>query len=161
MSTDLQSRITGTWTLQSYSHYPVTSPSEKTYPLTPNALGTIIYSPDGYMAAQVVRPGQAPFPDGGGILPDTSGTPADWEQVGRNFIAYSGRFWVEESEGKEWVWHELSVCSLPGMVGKKARRSVEMEGEGGEVVLRLGVEGLEVEGVERRVEVVWRKVGGK
>jgi hypothetical protein len=109
------------------------------------------------MSAQVVTPGQAPFSDGNGISPQTSGTPADWEQVGRNFIAYSGRFWIKD-EGT--IMHELGVCNVPRMVGFVQERSVRCEEVDGEEELCLGVESVEVDGVARRVQVRWRRMEG-
>jgi hypothetical protein len=154
----LASSLIGTWSLVSYHYHPIGSPDSKTYPLGPDARGFIVYSPDGYMSAQVVRPGQTPFSDGGGIAPDTSGTPDDWEQVGRNFIAYSGRYWVNEEDGAEVLWHELDVCSLPRMVGMVQKRRVELEDVDGARVLNLGVEGLELGGMECNVAVKWKRV---
>jgi len=158
-SNSLLSRLIGAWDLQSYCHHPISDPSDKTYPLGPDARGIIVYTPDGYMSAQVVRPGQAPFPDGGGISPETSGTPADWEAVGRNFIAYSGRFWIDASGAEPCLWHEMSVCNVPGMVGLVQKRLVRMEVENGTTYLSLGVESVELEGVTRAVKVVWKKMG--
>ena len=157
-SSSRRDRILGTWSLQSYYHFPISDPSNKTYPHGPNARGIIVYTPDGYMSAQVVRTGQPPFSDGAGIFPDTSGTPQDWEALGRNFIAYSGRFWSGESEGKECVWHEMSVVNLPSFVGKVQKRVVGMEEKDGEVYLHLGVEEVEIEGVKRAIKVVWKKM---
>ncbi|KAH7068948.1 Lipocalin-like domain-containing protein [Paraphoma chrysanthemicola] len=154
----LASALIGTWTLVSYHYHPTTSAEPKTYPHGPNARGLITYSVDGYMSAQVVRPGQAPFSDGGGIAPDTSGTPSDWEQVGRNFIAYSGRYWVSEEEGKEVLWHELDVCSIPRMVGMVQKRKAQLDEVDGASILNLGVDGLVLDGVDCKVEVKWKRV---
>jgi hypothetical protein len=108
------------------------------------------------MSALVVRPGQSPFSDGAGISPLTSGTPADWEAVGRNHIAYAGRFWTEGDR----LWHELAVCSLPSMVGKVQERQVRFEEVDEVEYLELGVEEVVVEGVKRRVCVRWRRMEG-
>ncbi|KAF2032451.1 hypothetical protein EK21DRAFT_87054 [Setomelanomma holmii] len=155
----LSSTLIGTWSLQSYNYHPLSSPTTKHHPLSSNAQGSIVYSPDGYMSASVVRPGQPHFSDGGGLAPDTSGTLEDWELVGRNFIAYSGRYWVADDEetGREVVWHEMSVCSLPSLRGVVAKRSARLEEVDGVKVLTLGVEGVELGGEECEVEVVWRR----
>jgi hypothetical protein len=112
-----------------------------------------MYTSDGHMSAQVVRPGQLAFSDGGGLSPLTSGTAADWETVGRNFIAYSGRYWVKDAST---VVHEMRVCMIPRLVGARQERTVGWT-ERGELV--LSVEGVEIGGEMCRVEVVWERMG--
>jgi hypothetical protein len=153
MTTALHSRIIGTYFLISYSYYPTTSPSQKSYPLGPHATGTIMYHPSGHMSAVLVRPGQPAFSDGGGLSPETSGTAADWETVGRNVTAYSGRFWVKD---EDTVMHELGVCFLSRFSGAVQERKVEF-GEGGREMV-LSVDGVNIGGVDCRIEVQWKRM---
>jgi hypothetical protein len=152
MSTTLHSRIIGTWSLLSYAYFPIASPTQKSYPIGPDATGTILYHPSGHMSAVLVRSGQPPFSDGGGLTPETSGTPADWEMVGRNIIAYSGRFWVKD---ESTVVHEMSVCMLSRLKGAVQDRKVEISEDGKKMV--ISVDGVNVGGVECRIEVVWKR----
>jgi hypothetical protein len=154
MTSTLHSRILGTWSLLSYAYFPQNSPSSKTYPLGPDAHGTILYHPSGHMSAVLVRPGQPPFSDGGGLTPETSGTAADWAAVGRNVIAYSGRFWIRD---EQTVVHELGVCVLPRLVGAVQERRVEFAHDGREMV--LSVDGVDVGDVKCKIEVVWKREG--
>jgi hypothetical protein len=147
--------ILGAWSLIHYYHHPISSPEDRTYPHGQDPTGMIMYTPTGHMSALVVRPGQPPFSDGAGISPLTSGTPADWETVGRNQIAYSGRFWTKGDR----LWHELGVCSIPSQVGKVQERKVRFEDVDGEMYLELGVDEVLVQGVKRKVCVRWRKMG--
>jgi hypothetical protein len=156
-TTPLLSRLLGAWSLVSYIHYPISDPTDITYPHGPNPLGTIMYTHTGHMSAQVVRPGQPAFSDGAGISPLTSGTAADWETVGRNFIGYSGRFWVKD---ERTIMHELAVCNIPRMRGVVQERTVRFEEVGGVEFLCLGMDEVEVEGVKRKVEVRWKRMEG-
>lgn len=62
--------------------------SNTIYPMGKAAQGIIMYTPDGYMSAQLQTPGVASF--------DPPGTDADWADVGRKYIAYTGRFFLDE-----------------------------------------------------------------
>jgi hypothetical protein len=148
-------RLLGDWTLVSYLHHPIASPTDVTYPHGPNPRGTLMYTSTGHMSAQVVTPGQAPFSDGSGVSPQTTGSAADWEQVGRNFIAYSGRFWVKD---ERTIVHEMAVCNVPRMVGFVQERTARFEDVDGTEELCLGVDSVEVEGVARKVHVRWRRM---
>lgn len=49
----LREQLIGAWKLQSYVEIPVDD-SEPFYPLGKNATGIIMYTPDGYMSAQLM-----------------------------------------------------------------------------------------------------------
>jgi hypothetical protein len=153
----IQSRLLGAWELQNFYYHPIDDPSNKSYPQGPEARGTIMYTPDGYMSAQVVRPGQAHFDDGGGLTPLLVGTPADWETVGRNFIAYSGRFFLDDSGAEPVLWHEMSVCMIPRMVGSVSKRVVRIKEVDGALTMNLGIDEALIGGVKSVVKVEWKK----
>jgi hypothetical protein len=146
--------ILAAWSLVHYYHHPISSPDDRTYPHGQDATGMIMYAPTGPMSALVVRPGQQTFRDSAGISPLTSGTPSDWETVGRNHIAYSGRFWTKGDR----LWHELAVCSIPSQVGKVQERKVRFEKVNGEKYMELGVDEVLIEGLKRKVCVRWKKM---
>ena len=91
--------LLGAWTLVSYTLTNETT-GAITHPLGPDAVGLIIYSPDGYMSAQLMRPHPAkPTPaDEGSDLSTSAGQ-----------LAYSGPFTVDGTTG--WVAHRLSVAT--------------------------------------------------
>ena len=90
------------------------------------------------------------------MLPLSSGTPADWESVGRNIVAYAGRFWVDETA--QTVIHEMADVFIPSAKGAHARRKVVFSEEGTKMV--LSVEKTTIGGVESRIEVNWVRVPG-
>ena len=50
-------QLLGSWTLVSYTAHAPTNPADKVHPMGPNATGIIMYTPDGYMSAQLQTPG--------------------------------------------------------------------------------------------------------
>jgi hypothetical protein len=56
----LHNEIRGAWTLISYIEQDDDS-GPITYPLGPDAQGLIIYTHDGYMSAQLMRPGRPDY----------------------------------------------------------------------------------------------------
>jgi hypothetical protein len=91
-----------------------------------------------------------------GNSPLTSGTPADWETVGRNIVAYAGRFWVKEEEGI--VIHEVANVFIPSAKGSHTPRKVVFTEEGKKMA--LSIEKTVIGGVESRVEVSWERMVG-
>jgi hypothetical protein len=51
---ELRANLIGAWTLQSYVS-TATDGSDMAYPLGVDARGIIMYTPDGYMSAQIMR----------------------------------------------------------------------------------------------------------
>lgn len=155
----LYHQLIGAWELVSYHAHLPNDPSNRVYPLGPNARGTIMYTADGQMSAQLLRPGQPAFKQGDGI---SSGTASEWAEVGRNFVAYSGRFWLDEaggSRGEPLLLHEMSVSNLPKLIGQVQRRTVNVEcGQDGVRYLNLGVERMLVDGEVRVVRAKWRRM---
>lgn len=107
----LRSRLIGTWFLESYVAFP--TPTCKiqrpTYPMTKNVTGIIMYTPDGYMSAHMMIPGQAPFKRG-------EGEEAQWAEAGKRSFSYAGPYYIsDEGPGREEILrHTFQVCNLPG-----------------------------------------------
>lgn len=156
MSTpSLRSQLIGAWELQDYHAYKLSDPTDRIYPLGPNARGIIMYTPDGHMSAQLLRPGQPHFASGDGI---SSATEAEWADVGRNFVAYTGRFFLDENKAEPLLLHEMRVSNIPRLVGDVQRRTVRITEEG-ERYLHLGVKGESlVMGEMRVIAVKWKRM---
>jgi hypothetical protein len=131
----LRQKLIGTWKLESYTAYPTpTSTIQRpTYPMTKNVTGFIMYTPDGYMSAQFLIPGQQSFRRG-------TGEEAQWAEAGKRFFAYSGPYYISnEGLGREEILrHTFQVCNLPGWIGDIQIRTCRFE-ENGEVLV-LGSE---------------------
>ena len=92
----IRERLVGGWRLVSYTETPFGG--KASHPLGDNPLGTILYTPDGYMSAQLARQG----PYDGDQQPDAYA------------IAYSGSYAVNEQAGT--VDHQLQVSVIPDWV---------------------------------------------
>ena len=136
----LRQKLIGTWKLESYTAFPTPNSNiqRPTYPMTRNVTGFIMYTPDGYMSAQFLIPGQAAFQRG-------TGDQAQWAEAGKRFFAYSGPYYISD-EGfgqKEVLRHTFQVCNLPGWIGDIQIRTHRFE-ENGEVLVLGSVEPTEI-----------------
>lgn len=89
--------------------------------------GIIMYTPDGYMSAQLRRPGQPSFEDD----EFNGGSPEEWEETDRNYLAYTGPFYIDESGSEPLLQHHMTPCSFPNWQGNTQRRLVKITEEDG------------------------------
>jgi hypothetical protein len=118
----LRNAILGTWELVSYIAQD-NHGGPITYPLGPDALGLIMYTADGYMSAQLMRPDRPAFdrPESDG------GTPEQAASAAGGYLAYSGPFEVDESTGV--VHHEVKVSLLPNWLNGTQLRHSNLDGD--------------------------------
>ena len=100
----IRERLVGGWRLVEYS--VTTNGGAVTHPLGDHPPGTILYTPDGYMSAQLARPG--PY--------------ADDQRPTAYAIAYSGPFDVNEQAST--VVHHVQVSVIPSWLGTTQLRQV-------------------------------------
>lgn len=143
----LRNQLIGAWKLQSYKEIPVDG-SEPFYPLGKSATGIIVYTPDGYMSAQLMGETRQAFVSGDWF----NGSPEEYVNEAKTYIAYSGRFFVNE-ETQE-LKHEMIVSLFPNWVGQQQPRIVSL----GENILKLGP-ATPIMSQGRRVmsEIVWKR----
>jgi hypothetical protein len=110
----IRERLVGCWRLVAFS--VTAARGEADHPLGTNPLGTILYTPDGYMAAQLARPG--PYED-------------DQKPVAY-YVAYSGPYDVDEQT--RTVAHQVQVSVIPSWLGTTQIRQVQFR-EPGTLVL--------------------------
>ena len=102
----LSEDIVGAWQLVSYVAEDDAG-GAVTYPLGRDAVGLIMYTNDGYMSAQVMRPGRPAYDQ-----PDTAGgTTAQAAAAAAGYLSYSGPYDVDESANT--VHHHVAVSLLP------------------------------------------------
>jgi hypothetical protein len=85
MPEGIRERLVGCWQLVRYD-VTATVGGEADHPLGDNPLGTILYTPDGYMSAQLARPG--PYD-------------SDYQEPDTYYIAYSGPYDVDEQASEK------------------------------------------------------------
>jgi hypothetical protein len=118
-----------------------------TYPLGPDALGLIMYTGDGYMSAQIMRPDRPAYdrPETGG------GTHKQAEAAAAGYLAYSGPFTVDESTGV--LHHQPRVSLLPNWLNLTQLRHSTLNGDH----LTLSAITEAPDGVETISTLVWKR----
>jgi hypothetical protein len=121
MSAKLRDQLIGAWKLVSYVEKPVDG-SAPFYPLSERPLGIIMYTPDGYMSAQLSKADRPAFASGDWF----KGTDDDYKQEASTYIAYTGPFHVDEE--KQTLTHTMFISLFPNWVGQTQPRVVTIEG---------------------------------
>jgi hypothetical protein len=112
----LRERLVGSWRLISYEVRD-TDGELVGYPLGEEATGSLIYTADGLMSVQVMRPDRPRYQAGG--IGD--GTDAESAAAARGYVAYAGPYRVE---GDSVVVHEPEVSLFPNWVDATVVREV-------------------------------------
>jgi len=111
----LRAPLIGAWKLVSYEERPVDgSPSR--HPFGEQPTGIIMYTPDGYMSAQLSRPDRKPFVSGDWVKV----TDEELKRQASTYIAYTGEFHVDEEASS--LTHSVFVSLFPNWIGKAQPR---------------------------------------
>ena len=143
---DLRTNLIGAWTLQSYESSSIDG-SNVTYPLGVDAQGVIMYTPDGYMSAQLMRSDRLHF-SGDDMHPDRLDELA---AAASGYLSYSGPYSVV---GDGLIAHHVAISLLPNWVGGTQYRAARLDGS----VLELSpAEPILIGGQRRNGRLVWRR----
>ena len=147
MAEGLRERLIGAWKLVSYVERPVDG-SAPFYPMGEEPQGIIMYTPDGYMSAQLMHPGRPKFTSGDWFR----GSDEEIKEEALGYIAYSGPFHTDEE--KRTLTHSMFVSLFPNWLGQTQPRVVKIEGD----VLRLSTATpIMSGGKEVNSHLVWRR----
>jgi hypothetical protein len=122
MSNKLKEQLIGAWKLVSYVEKPVDG-SDPLYPMSEDPRGIIMYTPDGYMSAQLMHPDRGNFASGDWF----DGTEAEYKNEASTYIAYTGPFHVDEE--KQTLTHSMFISLFPNWTGQTQPRLVKIEGD--------------------------------
>jgi len=122
MSDSLRESLIGAWKLISYEERP-TDGSPSFYPMSKNPKGIIMYTPDGFMSAQLMHPERKDFESGDWF----DGTDEEYKQEASTYIAYTGPFHVDEE--KKTLSHTMFISLFPNWTGQTQPRVVKLEGD--------------------------------
>ncbi|MDW0116347.1 lipocalin-like domain-containing protein [Sporosarcina thermotolerans] len=121
MTVSLREQVIGTWSLVSYQ--TTDQDGKVIYPLGEDAKGFIMYNPDGYMSAQLMASGRPAYESG-----DLhTGTIEEMAQAANGYLAYSGRF--EVNEEKQELTHHMEVSMNPTWLGQSQPRIAKINGD--------------------------------
>lgn len=122
MSDSLYKRLIGAWQLVRYVERPLDgSPARE--PMTSRPQGLLLYTPDGYMSAQLCSPGRVPFGSGDWFV----ATHEEFKAEATSYIAYSGPWAPGEEE--DTVIHGMDVSLFPNWCGQRQARRVRLQGD--------------------------------
>jgi len=113
--------LIGVWRLVKYTDEH--EKSEDIQPFGPNPQGFLIDTADGFVSAQLMKPGRPAFHSADWH----HGTPQEYEASGSGYIAYCGTYEVDEE--KATVTHIPSVSLLPNLIHGRQCRSIELQGD--------------------------------
>jgi hypothetical protein len=120
METSLFSQLIGSWKLVNLIEVAVEGGSIS-HPMGKEPKGLIIYSPDGYMSAQIMNPDRKNFVK----EHFTGATPEEYTQEGSTYLAYSGPFEVDEAN--KTLSHTMYVSLFPNWTGQTQNRIVSFK----------------------------------
>ena len=92
----LRHQLIGAWELTEYSAFPKDDPSQKSYPMTEDVKGIIMYTHTGYMSAQLQIPGQKPFKQND----LNGGTEQEYAESSQNYLPIRGLS----------IWTKATMC---------------------------------------------------
>ncbi|MCE5036998.1 lipocalin-like domain-containing protein [Staphylococcus haemolyticus] len=118
---ELKEQLIGTWKLVRYQDED--KDGNIFFPLGKDATGFIMYNPDGYMSAQLMQQGRKAYESG-----DLhTGTKDEMAEAAHGYVAYSGRFELDEENST--VYHTMEVSMNPTWLSDTQPRLFELEGD--------------------------------
>lgn len=131
-------QLIGAWQLESWSLVYVDGRPDE-YPLGRDAVGLIMYTPDGYVSASLMRAKR------GRVAPsEASAKVAAYDES----FAYAGRYALRDGT----VFHTLDIATNPALIGVTSTRHIHLDGD------RLTLSGPDFHaGTARTQRIVWRR----
>jgi hypothetical protein len=111
--------VVGTWRLVSSEGR--SSVGDVSRPYGDGPVGLLLYGPDGYMSATLMRPDRPPFASGDRLR----GTPEEVRLASEGFLAYCGTYDLDASKGL--IVHHVTAADFPNIVGTDLVRRLVME----------------------------------
>ena len=109
--------LVGTWLLESWeTRY---ADGRTIYPMGEDALGFLLYSADGYMAATLSRRNRAPFRTGEMLTADLVEKVQGWD----SYFSYVGRYSVVGDK----VMHHIVASQYPNWIGDDQVRALVLD----------------------------------
>ncbi|MFF8909714.1 lipocalin-like domain-containing protein [Streptomyces olivaceoviridis] len=143
---EVRRRLLGTWRLVSYT--AGSADGEIVHPLGPAPYGLIVYTPEGYMSAQLGRGDRSPLRSA--RLEDAEAD--ELARAAAGYVSYGGLFEVVDPTTVE---HYVTTSLFPNWIGRSQVRTVRFVGS----LLRLAVATpTRLWDAERTAELTWRRL---
>jgi hypothetical protein len=139
-------RLLGTWRLVSCVQRD--EQGRESYPFGEDADGFLVYTADGFVSAHLEQRNRPRHQS-----PDfTAGTPDEYKTMGQGYLAYCGRYALDEETRR--LAHTMTVSLFPNWLGSTQVRVASFEGD--RLILRTEVPILVDEKMQTG-ELVWRR----
>ena len=143
----LRDALIGAWQLVSCVETDVAT-GEVFLPMGEHPQGFILYTPDGYMSAQLSASDRRDFASGDMYR----GVPGDYVAAGVSYLAYSGPYYVDEV--RRTVEHVMTVSFFPNWEGQRQLRIPQLDGD--TLVLATDRPSL-FDGSLKTARITWRR----
>lgn len=137
---EVRAQLIGTWKLVEYQNQD--DDGNIYYPFGEDAIGFLMYNPDGYMSAQLMQKGRPAYTSGG----LHTGTTEEMAEAAHGYHAYAGKYEIDEENAT--VYHTKEVSMNPTPTGQTEPRIFEIDGD----ILRI------INGNNRNIKLVWQRV---
>jgi Lipocalin-like domain len=138
-------QIIGTWKLTWWTR--LVGDAEEPGPLGPGAIGFIMYTTDGYMCGNAMRPDRPKFTS----RDFRAGSPEEKAGAFESYFGYCGRYQVDESNGV--VTHTVEVSSFPNFTGTEQKRFVTVDGDR----MKITTPSVQIEGKPSHHILLWER----
>lgn len=116
----LRERLIGDWIVESFVETNHETGSES-YPFGQSPAGSVVYTRDGWMSAQIQAEVRAPFKVGDPF----GGDAQEYLSAGRGYLAYAGNYSVDEATSR--VFHDVKVSFFPNWIGMRQVRLLSFD----------------------------------
>jgi hypothetical protein len=118
------------------------------------ASGMMMYTPDGYMSAQLLSSQERP---------SVLSSDEEWAQIGKTYIAFTGAFFLDETGDEKGtiLRHQMRTSNLPQLQGDMQRRLCKITNDEDGMYLTIAPTGpmkIGPDGLERILFVRWKKM---
>lgn len=136
----LKEKVIGIWSLVSFQTQG--KDGNIIYPLGKDATGYIMYHPEGYMSANLIRQGRKAYASGDMF----EGTKEEMAEAAFGCLAYAGKF--EVNEEMSTLIHHIEISMNPTWLGQKQPRVATVEGD----LLKISSD------LNANAKLVWKRV---
>lgn len=136
--------VVGTWRLRTWETQA--ADGQIRYPLGPDAVGYLSYTPEGYVFVAMMRADRSRYTTSDLL----GGTPAERAAAAAGYVAYCGRYRLEAGR----VVHRIELSLFPNWTGTDQVRFAEVEGDR----LTITTAPIAIGGTTTN-RLVWERVG--
>lgn len=139
-------KLVGAWQLTAYQ--ADRADGDLFYPMGKDVTGYIMYTHDGFMSANLMRPGRAPFKGD-----FSTATPEERAAAAEGYFGYAAQYEFDEAAGI--VLHHVKISLVPNWIGTTQQRLTIFNGD--DLELRAPAATI-VRGESRVLRIFWRRL---